>query len=185
MRYSEMSYWCEIVITDELNKNIMDKYRIDLRVNDKEHIQRKTLYIEKRYSDKRKCMILNDIKNWFYLNAVSDSNSKVDPKGYFNLCEKGIKNAIRIHNWKNIDQIKEDRKRWVESIDKHIEYIDSGKQYKEAEQHNERCDKIINLYDKVVKQMEDIAKENNNVEYSFGLFRFKKDEKYEYIKFIK
>lgn len=179
MRYSEGAYYCSIVIFDEYDDRL--EWEISLSVNKIK--KQEIIKLSKKSTNKQRLIMLNQIKNWFLKNA--DHNSKTDVKGFLKLYEDEIKQALRIHNWKNIDQIKEDKQRWVRSVDQYIEYIDSGKQYKEAQRHNDRCGDMIDLYNKVIKQMEDIVKENADVEYSFGLYRFKKDGKYEYVKFNK
>lgn len=181
MRYKQAMYWCEIYISDEYGDN--SEFEIDLQINKIKKTE--IIKLKKNVGDKTKKAIVNQIKNWFLKNAESTKDSHVNAKTFIKFYENDIKCALRIHDWKNLEQIKEDKKRWVRGIDQYTQYIDDGKQYREAEEHNSKCGDMIDLYNKVIKQMEDIIKENKDVEYSYGLYRFKKDGKYEYIRFNK
>lgn len=184
MKLNKQMYWCKINITDEIVIP-NNKYKIYMEINQKPYTEHKILFIDKNASDDEKEKMILKIKNWFFNNHKSFS--RTDSTGFLNLYEEDIRNSIRIHNWKNIVEIKKDKQINVNGINEFTTYIDNYKQQKQAEEDNRRLMVTIKLYNLVIKQMEDIIKKtnNNNVEYSFGTYRIKTNNGYEYQKFIR
>ena len=168
---------CAIIIDSDSNY-----YHFKLTVLAKEKYDENTteFKIPRRCTDANKSQIIQSMKDWYIKNKKS---KYCDPEYFMNCINEDLKNAVRIRNWKTIKELEEDKQKYIDAIDPYTQYIDSYKQQEEAKRHNERLRETIQLYNKVINEMKELEKDHSDIQYSFGLFRYKNSDKYEFIKF--
>lgn len=164
---------------------IMDKceemYKIHVELSN----CHKDFEIPIKSSDSVKEQSVGNIREFLYKNK--NKNSKADPEYFLQVHEKDIRKFIRIHDWKTLKDLETERDKCIDGIDKFTQYIDSLAQEKEAEARNDELRKSISLYNKVIKQLQEVMVKyrNNDVTYSYGLFRINMSGDYKYEKFNK
>ena len=158
-------------------------FDITLSVFKNDDVVQTNFKMPKRCTDKNKIDVIESMKKWYMKNKSNDKCC--DPEYFMEILYKELKVLFRIREWKTIGQLEEEKKSYYKSIDRLTEYIDNYRQQKEAEQNNKKIKEMIELYDRVIIKMKDIAKTHPDVQYSFGLYRYKENNEYKFIKFEK
>ena len=158
-------------------------FDITLSVFKNDDVVQTNFKIPKRCTDKNKIDVIESMKKWYMKNKSNDKYC--DPEYFMEILYKELKVLFRIRDWKTINQLENDKRSYYKLIDRFTEYIDNYRRQKEVEQNNKEIEEIIELYDRVIIKMKDIAKTYPDVQYSFGLYRYKENNEYKFIKFEK